>query len=43
MLKEFYLRPRIIKNYALRMVENPRNAGNFLKGLSAFLKTVVQR
>ena len=43
MLKEFYLRPRIIKNYAFRMVENPRNAGNFLKGLSAFLKTVVQR
>ncbi|MEK6590371.1 MAG: radical SAM protein, partial [Nitrospinota bacterium] len=40
MLKEFYLRPRIIKNYAFRMVENPRNAGNFLKGLSAFLKTI---
>lgn len=40
MLKEFYLRPRIIKNYALRMLENPRNAGKFLKGLSAFLKTV---
>lgn len=43
MLKEFYLRPRIIKNYALRMVENPRNAGNFLKGLSAFLKTIATK
>ncbi|MBI3813208.1 MAG: radical SAM protein [Nitrospinae bacterium] len=29
MLKEFYLRPRIIGNYLLRMLENPRNAGNF--------------
>ena len=43
MLKEFYLRPRIIKNYALRMVENPRNAGNFLKGFFAFLKTVAAK
>jgi radical SAM superfamily enzyme YgiQ (UPF0313 family) len=40
MLKEFYLRPRIIKNYAFRMVENPKSAGKLLKGLSAFLKTV---
>jgi radical SAM superfamily enzyme YgiQ (UPF0313 family) len=43
MLKEFYLRPRIIGNYLLRMLENPRNTGNFLKGLSAFLRTVAQR
>ncbi len=41
MLKEFYLRTRIIGNYLLRTIENPKNAVNFLKGLSAFLKTVA--
>ncbi len=40
MLKEFYLRPRIIWNYFLRMVKNPGNIFRILKGFYAFLITV---
>jgi radical SAM superfamily enzyme YgiQ (UPF0313 family) len=40
MLRKFYLRPRIIWGYLLRMVEHPGTIFRILKGLKAFLKTV---
>jgi len=40
MLKEFYLRPRIIREYFLRMVKHPRTIVKILKGFYAFLTTV---
>lgn len=40
-IKEFYLRPRIILGYLRRIIKNPRIAMRIIKGLSAFLKTVL--
>jgi radical SAM superfamily enzyme YgiQ (UPF0313 family) len=40
MLREFYLRPRIIFGYLLRMVKHPGTIFRILKGFNAFLLTV---
>ena len=39
-LKEFYLRPVIIKTYLLRLIKNPGNIKGILAGFKAFLNTV---
>lgn len=39
-LKEFYLRPRVITTYVLRLLKNPGNIKGILSGFKAFLKTV---
>tara|TARA_B100000959_G_scaffold278302_1_gene336369 strand:- start:1649 stop:3112 length:1464 start_codon:yes stop_codon:yes gene_type:complete len=39
-LKEFYLRPVIIKTYVLRLIKNPGNMKGILAGFKAFLNTV---
>lgn len=39
-LKGFYLRPRIIKTYIIRLIKNPKNIKGILIGFWAFLKTV---
>ncbi len=39
-LKEFYLRPVIIKTYILRLIKNPGNIKGILAGFKAFLNTV---
>ncbi len=39
-LREFYLRPRIIKTYIFRVLKNPENIKGILSGFKAFLKTV---
>jgi len=40
MLREFYLRPRIIRGYLLRMFKHPGTIFRILKGFYAFIKTV---
>lgn len=40
LLREFYLRPRIIKTYIFRLLKNPENAKGLLLGFKAFLQTV---
>ncbi|MCK5009287.1 MAG: hypothetical protein KAS98_02295, partial [Deltaproteobacteria bacterium] len=40
MLREFYLRPRIIRGYLLRMFKHPGTIFKILKGFYAFIKTV---
>lgn len=40
MLREFYLRPRIMGGYLLRMVKHPGTIFRILKGFYAFLTTV---
>jgi radical SAM superfamily enzyme YgiQ (UPF0313 family) len=39
-IKEFYLRPRIIFSYLLRIIRNPIYSGKIFKGFLATLKTV---
>lgn len=41
-LREFYLRPRIIKTYLIRLLQNPGNIKGLLAGLKAFLQTVFK-
>ncbi len=40
MLRQFYLRPRIIWAYIVRLLRNPGMAAGALRGLAAFLRTV---
>lgn len=39
-LREFYLRPGIIKTYIFRLIKNPENIKGILSGFKAFLQTV---
>ncbi|MEE9164930.1 MAG: radical SAM protein, partial [Nitrospinota bacterium] len=39
-LKEFYLRPGIIKTYIMRLIKNPGNIKGLLSGFKAFFQTV---
>jgi len=41
-MKQFYLRPRIIGNYAVRLLENPMNILNMGKGFSGFFRHVFK-
>ena len=40
MLREFYLRPRIVRSYLNRIIRNPRLILTVTRGAAAFLKTV---
>ena len=40
LLREFYLRPRIIKTYIIRLMKNPGNIRGILSGFKALLQTV---
>tara|TARA_B100000315_G_scaffold33741_1_gene28452 strand:- start:11641 stop:13104 length:1464 start_codon:yes stop_codon:yes gene_type:complete len=40
LLKEFYLRPGIIKTYIIRLLKNPGNLKGLLSGFKAFFQTV---
>ena len=40
LLREFYLRPRIIMTYIMRLMKNPENTRGILSGFKAFLKAV---
>ncbi len=40
MLRSFYLRPRVIRNYARRAVRNPAIAGALWKGFRSFLRSI---
>lgn len=40
LLRRFYLRPRVIRNYALRAIRNPGMAGTLWKGFRSFLRSI---